>query len=102
MKLCVLFGNLLGIPNKGGNDYVHAFYLSKNDAGKISSFTGGMAQKGKSTREGLVVDPEILLLDKATAAKKSSLIAAKTLVSAQQQKPAKETPASSMQYSNKN
>lgn len=87
MKLAVLFGNLLGIPKKGGNDYMHAFYLSGNDSAKFTSFTGGMAQKGKTTHEGLIVDPQLLLLNKETSAKISAFQSAKMMVSMQQQFP---------------
>ncbi|MCX7121249.1 MAG: TraI domain-containing protein [Gammaproteobacteria bacterium] len=83
-----IVGNLMGIPSKGGNDYFHAKYSGAGDAAtSFTTFSGGLAHKGKAPREGMVVDPQILLLSRETAASVSTLKSAKVMVAHNQQKP---------------
>lgn len=61
----VQFGNLMGIAKKGGNDYLHAAYFSPAEAtSSYTTFSSGATNKGKSAKEGMVVDPELLFLNK--------------------------------------
>ena len=87
MRLYLLVGNAFGIPSKGGNDLMHAFYHSPGEALKSTSFTGGMAHQGKALREGLVIDAQLLLLSRETAANASGLKSGKAITVANQQRP---------------
>ena len=81
-------GNLLGITKRGGADFIHAAYFSGESAGNYSTFAGGLAQKSKTHHEGMVVDPQAIFL-KQESATLSELKAAKTMVAANFQSPAK-------------
>lgn len=81
-------GNLMGIPSKGGQDYFHAKYSGLGaSTASFASFAGGIAQKGKASREGVVVDAQMLLLSRETAANVSALKSAKAMIANNQQKP---------------
>lgn len=76
----VQFGNLMGIAKKGGNDYLHAAYFSPSEASSsYTTFSSGTANKGKSAKEGMVVDAELLFLNKEVPAL-SNLKSAKTMM----------------------
>lgn len=61
------FGNLLGIAEKGGADFMHRQFFSEylETGSKGSSFAGPFAAKQKSIREGMVVsDPNLIFMNK--------------------------------------
>lgn len=60
-KLCVLYGNSMGIASKGGTDFIHAFYLSPHEHASFTTFAG---TKNRSSREGLVADSKLLFKNK--------------------------------------
>jgi len=81
-------GNLMGIPSKGGQDYFHARYSGLGaSTTSFTSFAGGIAQKGKAPLEGMVVDAQMLLLSRETAANISALKSVKAMTANNQQRP---------------
>lgn len=86
------FGNLMGIPKKGGNDFLHAQYFSPAEAagagGAFSTFSANRSatSKGRAFHEGLVVDPHLVFIDTKTP-ELSSLQSVKAMVAAHHQSP---------------
>jgi hypothetical protein len=83
----VKFGNLMGIPKKGGEDFLHAQYFSHDEVVKtFSTFssTAGAHAKGRTLHEGMVVDPHLIFIDKA-APTVSSLQSVKSMAAMYQQ-----------------
>ncbi|GEM_PF-2379607 len=77
----VQFGNLMGIPRKGGADFLHAKYFSSAEAAStaFSTFsTTGAHTKARTLHEGMVVDPHTLFINKDVPAA-SSLQSAKVM-----------------------
>lgn len=63
----VQFGNLMGIPRKGGADFMHAKYFSSAEAASsaFSTFsTTGAHTKARTMHEGMVVDSHALFINK--------------------------------------
>lgn len=83
----VQFGNLMGIVKKGGSDYLHAAYFSPGEASAgYSTFSTGMAQKARSAHEGMIVDKELIFLNKENIAV-SALKSSKTMTPNHHQRP---------------
>lgn len=85
----VQFGNLMGIPRKGGADFMHAKYFSSAEAASsaFSTFsTTGAHTKAKTMHEGMVVDPHALFTNKTIPAV-SSLQSANVMTAAHHQSP---------------
>ena len=77
----------MGIVKKGGNDYLHAAYFSPGEASAgYSTFSTGMAQKARSAHEGMVVDKELIFLNKENIAA-SALKSSKTMMPNHHQRP---------------
>lgn len=77
----VQFGNLMGIPRKGGADFLHAKYFSSAEpaSSAFSTFsTAGAHAKARTIHEGMVVDPHTLFIKKE-APTVSSLHSAQTM-----------------------
>lgn len=81
----VQFGNLMGIPKKGGNDYLHAAYFSPSEgASSFTTFSGKTTQVGKgAVHEGMIVDVKDVFMKESPAL--SKLQSAQSMKSAFQQ-----------------
>src|SRR3990167_4486503 len=85
----VQFGNLMGIPRKGGADFLHAKYFSSAEAASsaFSTFsTTGAHTKARTLHEGMVVDSHALFINKE-APVVSSLQSARVMTAMHHQSP---------------
>lgn len=83
----VQFGNLMGIVKKSGSDFLHAAYFSPGEASSgYTTFSAGMAHKGRSAHEGMIVDRELIFVNKEMPAV-SGLKSAKAIIPISHQRP---------------
>ncbi len=66
------FGNLLGIPSKGGNDYMHAQFFSEGSAYHTVSFSSGFGNQSGAMRDGMLLSDASVVLTGSKSASVSS------------------------------